>query len=285
MRWEAQVAAWRLHARSSEFRRRVEAAVQVARSGAKHGKLFCSLSGGKDSVAMAGILEQAGLADRIPCVYAHCDLNLPDTQSTVEATAERLNMNLDIIEPDALEEHAARISKKYNHPLPQPSVGGWTVWDLLRCFPPSASIVQSLDDLQKACAAGNMLVAHMYAEEYAGSYVGLRAEESRGRAAYARVWGPVHQSVLDGTRQVCPLLAWTGNDVFAYLVSRELPIHPYYRAAAETFPDVPPHRLRVDLALTPDSIAARGAMAMLARVYPDFFARIASVRPEIRLYV
>ena len=80
--WDSYVRQWTLHAQSPRFAARVDRAIAVAREGAAKGKLFCSLSGGKDSVAMVGLLAEAGVD--VPAVYAHTALNMPDMLETVE---------------------------------------------------------------------------------------------------------------------------------------------------------------------------------------------------------
>lgn len=287
MSWDSWLKTWRIHSGSPLFARRVDRAKDVAVAGAKHGKMFCSLSGGKDSVAMAGILEEVGLAPTVPCVHAHSGLNFPDTLSVVDATVDALNMDLEVIEPADIETHIRRIAKKYGVTAPQPAVSGYTELDLLRTIPLTVDITDALSDVLVVVAAGNMLISYMYEHEFAGSFVGLRADESRARTWYRRMWGADHRNMKDGTHQVCPLLEWTGLDVYAYIVSRGLPIHPYYQAAFEgsrgTVPD--PARLRVDLGITPSIIAANGGMTFIRRVYPKMFAELAAIRPELNRYV
>lgn len=285
MNWESWLRAWAVHSRAIAFARRVDTAKKVILSATSHGRLFCSLSGGKDSVAMAGLLHEAGLAGRVPCVHATSVMSFPDTLSVVDDVAAKLNMDLVVVEPDNLEFHVKRIAKKYGVTPPQPALAGYSEWDLLRAVPANVDITDALDDVWQAVAAGNMMVAFMYAEGYDGSFVGLRADESRGRSWYARAWGTVHRSAKDGTYQVCPLLGWSAMDVYAYLVSRDLPIHPYYQAAYEIAGGATdPGRLRVDLAITPSGIAARGGMALIRRVYPEHFRQLATIRPELRGY-
>lgn len=285
MAWDGWQRAWSEHAKTIGYKRRVETAERVALSGANRGKLFCSLSGGKDSAAMAAILEQAGLAETVPLVYAHSRLNFPDTPATVEAIADRLNMELRVIEPDSIDKQIDDACRAYGTVKPQPSVGGYTEIDLLAAIPKDKDITDCLKYVYRACAAGNMLVAYTYEEGFDGSFVGLRAEESSGRERYARYHGSVHRSRIDGKFVVCPLLGWTGMDVMAYVQAREIPLHPFYRAAYESgLCDEDPDKLRVDLTITPGFISAHGAIALIARVYPDFFRELVAVRPELRTY-
>lgn len=289
MSWDRQRAAWAAHAATAGYRRRVERSIEIVHVGmhklGRDRRLVCSLSGGKDSVAMAGVIEQAGYADLVPCCYAHTDLNLPDTLVTVQETAERLDMDLDVIEPDGLGEHVRRIAERYGAPVPQEPFRGYDAVSLLEAIPPTVDLPDAMADVHRAIAAGNMMVAHLYAHELRGAFVGLRAEESRGRRWNRATRGPIYQHATDETWTITPLIDWSGLDVLAYLEARGLPLHPYYRRAWEWEQGrTPVDRLRVDLAIPAGWIASGGAVARLRGAYPEFFARLARVRPELLRY-
>lgn len=285
MNWDDWMRAWRVHATTRAFARHVDTAKRVAESGAKHGKMYCSLSGGKDSVAMAGILDEVGLSATVPSVHAHTKLDYPDTLDVVNAVADRLNLELIVVEPTDIESHVKRICKIYGVTPPQPSVDGYDEWDLLRSLPADVDAVTGMAQVGRAVSAGNMCIAFMYEHEFNGAFVGIRADESAARTQYARRWGYSH-AYGDGTTNVTPLLAWSGMDVFAYLVKHELPIHPYYRRAYEAFNGAieSPMTIRVDLGIPPAFPSSRGAATLIAKVYPDYWRRLTSIRPEMRLY-
>lgn len=285
MSWDHWMRAWRVHSTTQQFQRRVDRAKQVAELGARKGRMYCSLSGGKDSVAMTGILDEAGLSATVPSVHAHTKLDYPDTLDVVHQVADRLNLELEVVEPTDLGPHVQRIAKKYGGTPPQPSVEGYDEWDLLRALPAHVDVLEALGDIGRAIAAGNMCISWMYEAGFDGAFVGIRADESYGRSQYARRWGYSHD-YKDGTTNVTPLLAWSGQDVYAYLVSRELPIHPWYRAAYEANRGLveDPMRLRVDLSIPPGFASTRGSAALIAKVYPQHWRRLVAVRPELRNY-
>lgn len=259
MTWESHLATWRLHAQTGFFRHRVRRAVEIAEEGAKGRKLFAALSGGKDGVAMAGVLVSAGLRE-MPFVHAHTPLNTPGMEETALACAEKLDLELDIVEPEI------------------------DVWDLLRSLPADISILDERNHLplRNAIASGNMLVAHQYEHGYDGAMSGMRAEESHGRAMNRALRGHTYQLKIDGSWMCCPIADWSARDVFAWLVHRDLPIHPHYRLLYERFGVSPESRsARVDCMITTDSIAARGAIAQLRSLYPALWGRITSIRPEL----
>jgi len=61
--------------------------------------------------------------------------------------------------------------------------------------------------------------------------LGLRAGESRGRALRVACWGDDHTR-RDGLRVILPLARWTGRDIWAYLVTHNLPWLRIYDVAS-----------------------------------------------------
>lgn len=287
MSWDSWLRTWAAHAKTRRFARMLDRAKRICVDTASGKRLFCSLSGGKDSGAMAGVIAEAGLLDDVPMVHAHSALNFPDTLEVVNATAEILDADLEIIEPDGLDDHVRDICKRFGTPPPQPSIHGYDELDLLRCFPGAIDITDAMSRVYNVCSAGNQLVAHTYAEGFDGSYVGIRAAESKGRRAFAKYRGTSHQHVTDGKWVFAPLIHWSSDDVMAMLVSRELPIHPYYRRAWEAFPAAAagsPADMRVDLMIVGGYAGSHGAHALIARVYPEMWRRLCAIRPELRRY-
>lgn len=284
--WESYERMWRRHAEGAEFSRKRREAVTIAREGAKRGRLFNSLSGGKDSVAMSGILVEAGID--VPAVHATTVFNLPDMMETAIATADKIDLALAVIAPDEIGAAVAAVAKRFGVPPPAPSGKGgeWDEVDILRAVPADTNILAAYEEIGRHLAAANLLIGHMYREEFEGSFVGIRGEESKSRKKYQNVWGPIHQSAVDQTWQVCPLLGWTGTDVFAYTLVEGLPLHPFYRRVWERFHSrEDPARIRVDMALMPERIAGHGALAAIGWAYPAFLGRIIAVRPELRQYL
>lgn len=303
MSWETWEKTWRVHARSRSFATKVTRAHRTIREARRRGlKLAVSLSGGKDSVAMSGLVAEVLATEteeqrrHRPVKLAHASgtLVFPDTLRVVEETADILGMELDVLEPDDIEEHVRRVAKHYRVTPAQPRVdGSYDEWSILETIPLSESIVDPtpMAFLLRACASGNMMVAYTYAEELDGTYVGLRANESKGRAAYAMHRGPIYQNKQDDCWMVCPLLStddagrWTSSDVYAYILDRGLPMHPYYRAAYEKMGLRDPEHLRVDLSIVGSALATRGALAPIRLVYPDVWRRMVAVRPELAQFV
>lgn len=100
--------------------------------------------------------------------------------------------------------------------------------------------------------------------------MGLRAEESRGRALTLRTHGPVYQR-RDGRWRICPLAWWTTRDVIAYHVVRELPVLDAYRhdgMATRTATRVPRASVRAE-ALAALKRRDLAAWNQLVALYPE----------------
>lgn len=242
---------WRAHARSSAFKARRRAAVARIREIDAEGlHLFFALSGGKDSVALAGLLSEAGVD--VHAVHVHTELNTPGTLGVVDEVTDKLGMSLDVYEP----EH--------------------DVWQLL-----AQEHSDKVDPLFDRASSGVMLVAYTYEHDYDGAWTGMRADESRGRMLNCRMRGALYQLAIDQRWIAQPLLWWTAQDVLAYAEDAGLPVHPHYRLAHERF-GVTPERSRVDCLVTPPGVAAQGAHAIARALYPDLWRRIEDARPDLR---
>jgi len=259
MTWDAWTRLWSATARGVAFARRVAQAKAFARQGNAVGRMYCSLSGGKDSVAMTGLLVEAGIKPM--CAHATCGLNLPESLPTSERTCELLDLELDIVEP---EEDA---------------------WALLARLPPGRDVSDPCperEELLAACSAGNLMVQYGYESDFIGLFVGLRANESRARKMNAQVRGSVYRNSIDDKWTCLPVLKWTARDVFAFLISRGLPIHPFYRGACDL--GFSPEEARVDWLFGPSACNARGACYSVKKLYPDLWRQLITVRPEMTAY-
>lgn len=291
--WDSYLRGWKRHARTRMFQRKLDQAFRFLDEapGGLDG-LFLAMSGGKDSAVVAGLLAERGAA--IPWAYMHTRLNFPDTLGVVDQIGQHFDWPIQVSEPAGLEARIREVCKVYNTPMPQAGVDGWTEWELLEAFPATVNLLRSDTPAHAGArvrflstvASGNMLVAHAYATGARGSVCGMRADESRGRRLRARVYGANHVFAVDQQVLCCPIQWWSGEDVYAYLADREIPIHPYYQRAYEFMGGTTaPHLLRVDLSIMGENVAALGAMAAIRAVYPELYRRLAAIRPEVTNYV
>jgi len=268
MTWASHVAMWRMHAASREYQRTLRTAVNHATIALTAGRLVGCISGGKDSAALGHVLRTVELTNNveIPCVYAHCDLNAPGQRESAEALADKLQLDLDIIEPTV------------------------DVWEFMKSIPSGQHILRppAHVEMLKRFSAGDMLISYQYEHEFDGAISGMRGTdprdggESRGRMMNARTRGPLYKLASDGMWMSNPLASWTARDVWACIVSNDLPVHDHYQRLYERFkisPESPSSR--VDSILVSDSIAAHGALEHTRALYPRLYHKLVEIRPEV----
>jgi 3'-phosphoadenosine 5'-phosphosulfate sulfotransferase (PAPS reductase)/FAD synthetase len=108
-------------------------------------------------------------------------------------------------------------------------------------------------------------------------FIGLRAEESRGRRMTLRTHGPIYR-MASGMLRICPLAWWSTDDIGAYIVTHDLPMLQTYHDEgmdARTSSRVP----REDY-----GIRARTLQALRQRA-PERFNALARAFPEVQSYV
>jgi 3'-phosphoadenosine 5'-phosphosulfate sulfotransferase (PAPS reductase)/FAD synthetase len=258
--WEVLLETWAEHAKLQCFQRRVRLAIQTIGEAIQlEPKRFVGVSGGKDSCALAGLIEQAGLIDRVRLVFCRTPLDTPGSDETVAALAEHLDANLDVVDPEVdLWTWLATIPRE---------------WDLLG---------EHYNEFLYRFSSVNLSIAYMYEHDYLGVFLGLRTQESRGRRINRMVRGKDYK-LRDDTMTCQPIVDWQASDVFAYAVWRGLPIHPYYRLALERMglhPEAP--NSRVGCMLPEDCVVQWNVMFPLKTLYPDLWRRVVSLRPELR---
>lgn len=265
MTWQSWQQTWAIHARSPAYRSKVKRAVEIiSEAERKVGKLFCALSGGKDSLALLAMLR-AAQAQHVVAVHCSTPLNTPGMEESAESAADALGFAYEEVEPDLGE--------------------STDVWRLLRELPSDQSIISgdAGKQLRLKIASGNMLVAYLYQSEWRGSYTGMRADESRGRRVNRMVRGTLYRNSQDGTWMCQPIVDWSSRDVWAAIVNHGLIPPSHYQLLFERFGISPESPMsRVDCVITSDKVAARGAIAHLPVLYPELWDRLVEIRPELR---
>ena len=104
--------------------------------------------------------------------------------------------------------------------------------------------------------------AHADREGLTCRAMGLRAEESRGRAASMRVHGEAY-TYRDGQSRLLPIAKWRTADIWAYIVTHDLPWLSIYDLYG-------PHARN---GLIGWAGAAQGRFAFLRIYYPDAYQR------------
>lgn len=100
--------------------------------------------------------------------------------------------------------------------------------EFLRLYPEARYdeiVVQCrIDEAGTPHATGTMELGFAIADgRYSDGHIsGIRADESGSRKRYFRIFDGMTE------RTLAPIIRWSGDDVFAYLADRNLPIHPVY---------------------------------------------------------
>jgi len=218
-------------------------AQEAVREALAVGRWVLSWSGGKDSTAMVHLVKS--VEPSVPIMVQFDDCDWPEKRSYVERVAAAQGWTYHAVEPDFSVWEAASRSRL-----------GW----------------------ENICDAGHSLTRDSFLRPLSekrqalgcdGVFLGLRAEESHGRAMNAYTRGMVYR-LRDGTQRCCPLAFWTTEDVFAYLTAQQVEINPCYLQNAVRKPE----EIRLCWAL-PTPVGLRyGDLEHIRRYYPAQFRRL-----------
>jgi 3'-phosphoadenosine 5'-phosphosulfate sulfotransferase (PAPS reductase)/FAD synthetase len=245
----------RIRSKSPQYaKKRAEALQASADLLLSHKRPYLSLSGGKDSVAMAFLVDEAARSvNRDFEVWCHLsDASFPGTRETVEDVCRRIGRKLVIYESPVSAYDLAERKEK-------------------RAFGKSGVFFGSIRE---------------YAADKDLAFVGVRAFESKRRMKAAKVHGMVFQSESMGNVTVChPLLWFRLADVAALLYEYNAPLHPIYAKMAlggrNKFGEESWIRLGY---ITSKDLLNKGTAVFLKLNYPELYNKLARAYPEIGRY-
>lgn len=195
---------WRdvaLHSRSRELAHRVRVALDVLREAASlDASWWVSLSG-KDSRAVALLVQEAGLD--WPALSVGDDAAMPGEEASVERAAQDAGRTLTWIRPS------------------------WSVLGWLRDHGGLTGDLTSRSSPLASWAFFEPLERHRERHEPYGVVWGLRASESRGRRMSRLARGTLYRTASEGWR-CAPVSDWSALDVHAYLWLRGHALPPAY---------------------------------------------------------
>lgn len=200
----------------------------------------CFVSGGVDSVAMAGLLAQVH-----PCsMWAHLsDASFPGTRETLEVLTQKTGMPIEYDES-----------------------------------PVSAFEIMTNNDVKKFGKKGMFFDAIRRFMERSGcdlSFVGVRAQESKRRMKACTVHGAIFESSIPIPHTKCfPLVWFSIEDVAAVLVKYDLPIHPIYDKINTTN-----SRIRLGY-ITAKDLMEKGTVVFLRVNYPELYNKLVCTYPD-----
>ncbi|GGE47766.1 hypothetical protein GCM10011391_28170 [Pullulanibacillus camelliae] len=200
-----EIETYMLHSRLPAFQKKVKLSFDIINKALKEMKNpYASISFGKDSIVLMHLLLQ--IAPDIDFVWSDRGLEaeLPETYDYIEVIKSKYPINLTVIYPEMT---MFEIYHKYGIP----------------------GIHRNADKtiVTKKCMIEPF---EKYAKENQkdGYFQGVRADESASRIKMAKSYGHLFFRKRDKMWVANPLLGWSGRDIWAYIVSRDIPYHPEY---------------------------------------------------------
>lgn len=208
-------------------------------------------SGGKDSTAMAHLASEL-----VPTVAVSVkdDLDFPGEEEYIRDLASRWAIDVVIIHPEC---------SLAGHILDNPDI-----------FPVGGDLHGHDSELSRV---GFYPLLEKHRVE-CGSYdimLGLRADESRHRNINRATHGRTYRKV-NGQLVCCPLSDWRDIDVYAYLLSRGIPLLPLYKCVRFS---ESPGRVRKSWWL-PGKSATQGGTIWLRTYYPSLYHKMRKILPQ-----
>ena len=241
-------------ATTKQFREQEKKALDIIERfinlGVKH---YCSISAGKDSTVMMHLCWRVNSLMKF--ASHKDDTDFPGVLEYLLRQKEKYCLDLDLVSPD------------------------FNVMD----------IVKEHDFLNDVHSKGNKL-ADLYffdvlkkyqkENEIKGVFIGLRAEESKGRLSNFKVNKHIYYN-HDWNNLVCqPLATWQTKHIFAYLFSNNIEILPIYFQTK--FVDSI-EEMRFDCIL-PSEFSALGQVSWMKHYYPAQYRKLCEINPLTRSY-
>jgi 3'-phosphoadenosine 5'-phosphosulfate sulfotransferase (PAPS reductase)/FAD synthetase len=122
---------------------------------------------------------------------------------------------------------------------------------------------------------------HRYGRREDGAFLGLRADESRGRRMNMRTRGVLYHNQTADQLVCTPIVRWTVADVWAYVLSRNIPYNAAYDVLERL--GVPRQRQRI-AEFSIERVVQFGTLAILKRGWPNVWNAYAEEHPDARSY-
>ena len=249
--------AARIRGKLASYRAKLEKSIQLCEDAlASHKAPYVALSGGKDSVAMAYIVDEAARrCGRDFTLWLHAsDASFPGTVETCQRVADQTGRRLDV------------------------SMCRTSAFDML-----------SMDRVRAFGKQGIFFdEVRRYAQDKDLAFVGTRAAESKRRRSAAKAHGDSFYSRSMGDVDVvCPMQWFDLVDVFAAILHYNAPIHPIYYKIPVNTKDAnangEPQFIRLSYVTSRDLWDA-GTLYFIKVNYPDLYARVIEHLPDASIY-
>ncbi len=252
---------YRLHAKLPAFKKRVAEALSLIHSAldTAPGTWALSYSGGKDSTVMLDLCYRAGW--RGPILFqSYGDIEtLPDNRKMAEWAGKHYGLTV----------------------IEKPAPGEFEIYRDVGHF-----FIEAITKEEKAAVrrwyrqAFGELSKFAKKQGWVGQFLGLRIEESDQRKMILGHRKGLYYASTRKTWTCCPVYRWSGRDIWAYLVTNNLPWAKIYDAPGEDR-----ERIRNDVVFLAGSGSIRhGQFVFWKKYYPELFAKLAEEWPEVRRY-
>ena len=256
-----KIAGYLAHAETSAYRSRVARTMELI---AKHPDYGVSCSWGKDSLCVLHMAHEVN--GHVIARHGRYSENeeLPDIPLVRDSFLSRFPMvqyqEVPVYGDWEIYEKAGRFFLEPESPLEKKLLSDW-----------HRDLRESLDDaILSAGAKGKML--------------GLAAHESHGRRMNVLTRGDHYQAKNDAIPKLLPLANWSPKDVWAYMLSNDLPRLRIYDVAKD------PERARSEFAFAvigasaANAIMRHGAWKEWATAYPDLWRKWITKWPEMSMF-
>lgn len=238
---------------------------------------YLAFSGGKDSLVTLHLTRH--VHPQVPVAFFDSGLEFPETYQYLEDLADRWRLNLHVIPARVTALEVLAMTGAWDH---------------------RARRSEQVPDLHEVLITEPVAEAHQ--AHGPGELWGVRAQESRGRAAaYANALRAVscsctptcaprqlraaHGGVIsrvDGTVAYGPVWDWKDSEIWGHISRHQLPVNPVYTKLRRL--GAPEHFMRVS-AMVDGHRLEEGRITWLRRGWPGLFEELVSVLPRLREYV
>jgi phosphoadenosine phosphosulfate reductase len=239
---------------------------------------YLAFSGGKDSLVVLHLTRQVD--PDVPVAFFDSGLEFPETYVYLEQLAHDWRLNLDVIPARRTTLEVLLASGAWDH---------------------HGSRNPNAPDLHQVLIVEPSQAAHD--RHGAGELWGVRAEESRGRAAAyanamrahpcdcdpacatttgrrARHGGQIDR--VDGTVAYGPVWDWKTPEIWGHIARGQLPVNPVYAKLRQL--GAPEHFLRISH-MVDGTRLEEGRITWLRRGWPALFEDLATALPRLREFV
>lgn len=238
---------------------------------------FVAFSGGKDSLVTLHLALRAD--PEVPVAFFDSGFEYPETYAYLQQLTAAWSLNLHVIPARRSTLEVLADSGAWDHAAPATG---------------------PVEDLHRILITEPVATAHQ--AHGPGELWGVRAQESRGRAAAyanalraatcsctspcsphsarARHGGRIQRT--DGTVAYGPVWDWTTAEVWGHLARHRLPVNPVYAKLRAL--GAPEHFLRISHVLDGTRLE-EGRLTWLRRGWPNLFEAVANVLPRVREFV